>query len=149
MKNEKLARISVTIPTEVLGRLDEMAAARGFANRSQALTELVRGELVTHHAADERTEIAGTITLVYDHHKPHLQALLTTCQHDAPELIVSTLHVHLNHHYCLEVLVVRGPAGQVQKMADALVSAKGVQHGRLTITTTEEDLGGGHNHAHG
>ena len=141
------------MPAEVLRRLDEMAAARGFANRSQALTELVRGELVTHHAADARAEIAGTITLVYDHHKPHLQALLTTYQHDAPDLIVSTLHVHLDHHYCLEVLVVRGAAGRVQKMADALVSAKGVQHGRLTITTTTQDLGAGHSgsgtHNHG
>jgi CopG family transcriptional regulator, nickel-responsive regulator len=82
------------------------------------------------------------VTLVYDQHHRGLQEALTDVQHDHYEAIISTLHVHLDHHNCLEVLVVRGQALAVQKMADKLIGAKGVKHGKLTITTTGKDLPG-------
>jgi CopG family nickel-responsive transcriptional regulator len=85
-------------------------------------------------------EIAGTITLVYDHHKQHVQATLTDIQHDHHEVIISTMHVHLDHHNCLEVLVVRGRASLIKKIADELIGAKGVKHGKLTVTTTGKEL---------
>ena len=85
-------------------------------------------------------EIAGTITLVYDHHKQHVQATLTDIQHDHHEVIISTLHVHLDHHNCLEVLVVRGKAATIKKIADELIAAKGVKHGKLTVTSSGKDL---------
>jgi len=97
---------------------------------------MARRELVEHRTERGDGEIAGTITLVYDHHKRHLQALLTDLQHDNLQAIVSTLHVHLDHDNCLEVLVVRGNAEAIKKLADSLISAKGVKHGKLSITST-------------
>ena len=133
-------RFSVSLPSTLLGDLDAMVCEKGWSNRSQAIGDLVRAGLVEHRQQQEDREIAGTITLVYDHHKPHLQELLTGIQHDHPETIISTLHVHLDHHNCLEVLVVKGRAGAIRKMADTLMAAKGVKHGKLTITTTGSDL---------
>ena len=93
-----------------------------------------------HRQKFGREEIAGTITLVYDHHKQHVQSTLTEIQHDHHGLIISSIHVHLDHHNCLEVLVVRGQAGLIKKIADALIAAKGVKHGKLTVTTTGKDM---------
>src|SRR5208283_1192826 len=109
-------------------------------NRSQAIADMIRAQLVEHRQKSGTAEIAGTITLVYDHHKQHVQATLTDIQHDHHSVIVSTLHVHLDHDNCLEVLVVRGKADIIQKIADELITAKGVKHGQLTVTTTGQDL---------
>ena len=87
-------------------------------------------------------EIAGTITLVYDHHKRDLQSKLTDIQHDHEGLIISVLHVHLDHHNCMEVLAVRGRADAVRKLADGLIAVKGVKHGKLTVTTTGKEFHG-------
>ena len=140
MKTTGLQRFSVSMPAELVRQLDAMLHAKGFANRSQALGELVRARLVEHHQEAGDRELAGTITLVYDHHKPHLQTALTDIQHDHHGVIISTLHVHLDHHHCMEVLAVRGAAARIRSIADALTSAKGVQHGQLTITTTGREL---------
>jgi CopG family nickel-responsive transcriptional regulator len=105
-----------------------------------AVAEMVRSQLVDHYQQFGDQTIAGTITLVYDHHKPHLQEILTRMQHDYRDSIVSTLHVHLDHDNCLEVLVVRGRAQAIKSIADRLTTAKGVKHGRLTVTTTGNDL---------
>ena len=101
---------------------------------------MIRDRLVEHRQKFGTEDIAGTITLVYDHHKPHLQATLTDIQHDHHDVILSTVHVHLDHHNCLEVLLVRGKAAVIKKIADELISAKGVKHGKLTVTTTGKDL---------
>jgi CopG family transcriptional regulator, nickel-responsive regulator len=84
--------------------------------------------------------VAGTITLVYDHHRPNVQECLTDLQHKHLEMIISTVHVHLDHHNCLEVLVVRGKASVVKGIAEHLIAVRGVKHGKLTITTTGKDL---------
>lgn len=119
-----------------------MAIQKGYGNRSLLIADMIRDWLVEHRQQLGEGEIAGTITLVYDHHKPHLQEGLTSIQHDYHALIISTLHVHLDHHNCLEVLVLRGKAVQIRKLADELIGAKGVKHGKLTITTTGKDLVG-------
>jgi CopG family nickel-responsive transcriptional regulator len=133
-------RFSVSLSRALLNDLDKMVREKGWANRSQAIADLVRAGLVEHHQQEEDREIAGTITLVYDHHKPQLQATLTDIQHDHHEVIISTLHVHLDHHNCLEVLVVKGKAGVIRRIGDELIAAKGVKHGKLTITSTGQDL---------
>ena len=140
MKQEQVSRFSVSLPPRLLEQLDGMAKEKGYENRSQAIADMIRAQLVDHRQRFGTAEIAGTITLVYDHHKPHLQATLTDIQHDHHDVIVSTLHVHLDHHNCLEVLVVRGQAGIIKKIADELVAAKCVKHGKLTVTTTGKDL---------
>jgi CopG family transcriptional regulator, nickel-responsive regulator len=140
MSNDGTARISVSLPSELLRQLDEMMEQKGYDNRSLAVADMVRDSLVEHRQRLGNAEIAGTITLVYDHHKQHVQATLTDIQHDHHEVIISTMHVHLDHHNCLEVLVVRGRASLVKKIADELIGAKGVKHGKLTVTTTGKEL---------
>lgn len=133
-------RFTVSVPRDLAKQLDQMTREKGYGNRSMAVADLIRAGLVEHRQRLGNQEIVGTITLVYDHHKPHVQAALTDIQHDHHEVIISTLHVHLDHHNCLEVLVVRGQAGPIKKIADELLSAKGVKHGKLTVTSTGKDL---------
>jgi CopG family nickel-responsive transcriptional regulator len=140
MKKETAARFSVSLPPALLTQFDAMSADRGYDNRSLAIADMIRAQLVDFQQRMDTGEIAGTITLVYDHHKPHLQASLTNIQHDHHEVILSTVHVHLDHHNCLEVLIVRGRASIIRKIADELIAAKGVKHGKLTVTTTGKDL---------
>jgi CopG family nickel-responsive transcriptional regulator len=142
MKKETVSRFSMSLPPSLLRQLDEMSGDKGYDNRSQAIADMIRDRLIEHRQKFGNEEICGTITLVYDHHKPHLQATLTDIQHDHHHVILSTVHVHLDHHNCLEVLLVRGKAAIVKKIADELVAAKGVKHGKLTVTTTGKDLPG-------
>jgi len=117
-----------------------MTSEKGYDNRSLAVADLVRAALVEHRQNLDDQDIAGTITLVYDHHKQHVQAALTDIQHDHHDVIISTLHVHLDHHNCLEVLVVRGQSKTIKRIADELIAAKGVKHGKLTVTSSGTDL---------
>ena len=135
-----VARFSISLPAELAGQLDRMTRQKGYDNRSLAVADMIRAHLVEHQQQFGDKEIAGTITLLYDHRKQHVQAALTDIQHDHHEVIISTIHVHLDHHNCLEVLVVRGQAGVVKKIADELTAAKGVKHGKLTVTSTGKDL---------
>jgi CopG family nickel-responsive transcriptional regulator len=139
-KHEGVVRFSVSVPRQLAVQLDRMTRQKGYDNRSLAVADMIRAHLVEHRQNFGDEEIAGTITLVYDHHKQHVQAALTDIQHDHQAVIVSTLHVHLDHHNCLEVLVVRGQAGGIKKIADELIAAKGVKHGKLTVTTSGKDL---------
>jgi CopG family nickel-responsive transcriptional regulator len=136
----ELSRIGVAIDSDLLSRFDKLIARRGYANRSEAFRDLIREELV--EASWERPDsiVVGTVTLVYDHHVRLLSERLTDMQHDHYHNILSTLHVHLDHDHCLEVLVVKGKASVVQKIADSLISTKGVKLGKLTIATTGAGL---------
>jgi CopG family transcriptional regulator, nickel-responsive regulator len=140
MKKHHLCRFSISMREDLVAQLDAMTKARGFANRSQAIAEMVRSQLVEHQGQKSSAEIAGTVTLVYDHHQRNVQSMLTHIQHDYGELIISAMHVHLNHHNCLEVLAVRGAAKSIKLMADKLIAAKGVKHGKLTVTATGEEF---------
>ena len=139
-KPARVSRFSVSLPAGLLGELDAMAGEKGYDNRSLLIADMIRDWLVEHKQQRGRQEIVGTITLVYDHHKPHLQQALTAIQHDHHAAIIAAMHVHMDHHNCLEVLAVRGKASAIRRMADALIGAKGVKHGKLTITTTGSDL---------
>jgi CopG family nickel-responsive transcriptional regulator len=140
MKKQTVSRFSVSLPPSLLEQLDQMAREKSYDNRSQAIADMIRDHLVEHRQKFGNEEIAGTITLVYDHHKQHVQEALTNIQHDHHEVILSTVHAHLDHHNCLEVLLLRGRAGAIRKIADELIAAKGVKHGKLTMTTTGKDL---------
>lgn len=135
-----MVRFSVSMAGDLVDRLDAMARDKGYANRSQTLAHIVRAQLVEHYAQISDREIAGTVTLVYDHHKRDLQAKLTDIQHDHEELIISVLHVHLDHHNCMEVLAIRGKADRIKRLADGLIAVKGVKHGKLTVTTTGKEF---------
>ncbi|MEW6363485.1 MAG: nickel-responsive transcriptional regulator NikR [Acidobacteriota bacterium] len=137
---ESAVRFSISLPAPIARDLDRMARERGYDNRSHAVADMARAQLVEHRRELGDREIAGTITLVYDHHKRHLQELLTSIQHDHGRLIIATLHVHLDHDNCMEVLAVRGRARRIKAVADALIGSKGVKHGKLTVTTTGKDM---------
>ena len=136
----ELSRIGVAIESDLLKKFDDHIARRGYTNRSEAFRDLIRGELVAESWERPSSQVVGTVTLVYNHHVRLLNEKLTDMQHEFHEHILSTLHVHLDHDNCLEVLVVRGKAAAVNKIADALISTKGVMHGRLTITSSGADL---------
>jgi CopG family nickel-responsive transcriptional regulator len=140
MKKDTVTRFSVSLPPSLLDQLDQMTREKSYDNRSLAIADMIRDRLVEHRQKHSQEEIAGTITLVYDHHRQHVQETLTDIQHDHHEIILSSVHVHLDHHNCLEVLIVRGKAGVIRRIADELIAAKGVKHGKLTVTTTGKDL---------
>jgi CopG family nickel-responsive transcriptional regulator len=140
MQNPGVARISVSMHKSLLQKLDRMVREKGYDNRSHAIANMIAADLVEHRSELGDAESVGTVTLVYDHHKPHVQETLTAMQHDHLHSIVSALHVHLDHHNCLEVLVVRGNASELRAFADRLIGARGVKHGKLSITSTGKDL---------
>lgn len=132
----ELSRIGVAIDSDLLEKFDQLIAKRGYTNRSEAFRDLIRDELVQLAWEMPESEVVGTVTLVYNHHVRQLGDRLTDIQHDHHHEVLSTLHVHLDHDHCLEVLAVKGKAAVVQKLADTLISTKGVKHGRLTITVS-------------
>ena len=135
-----VARFSISLPAELAEQLERMSHEKGYDNRSLAVADMIRAHLVEHRQNFGDEEIAGTITLLYDHHKQHVQAALTDIQHDHHEVIIATLHVHLDHHNCMELLAVRGKAAVIKRIADELIAAKGGKHGKLTVTSTGQTL---------
>ena len=132
----ELSRIGVAIDADLLERFDELIAARGYTNRSEAFRDMIRDELIDQASEAPESEVVGTLTLVYNHHVRMLGDKLTDMQHSHFHHILSTLHVHLDHDNCLEVLVIKGRSNEVKAIADALISTKGIKHGKLTITST-------------
>lgn len=124
----------------LLRTLDRMVREKGYNNRSLAITDMIADSFVEHQRELGDAEAVGTVTIVYDHHRPHVQQNLTDLQHEHLHTIISALHVHLDHHNCLEVMVVRGRASAIQSLADRLIGAKGVKHGKLSITATGKEL---------
>lgn len=135
MKND-LMHFSVAMPEELLMRFDQLVARRGLAkNRSEVVRDLVRDALIEEECGDPFAEVMGTLTIVYDHHSNDLQEKLHLIQHDFFANIISTLHVHVDAHICLEVIVMRGEADRVQDIANRILGTKGVQNGKLVLTT--------------
>lgn len=136
----ELTRFGISIDDRLLQRFDEMTQQKGYINRSEAIRDLIRAALVEDQWGRGEEEIVGTVTLVYDHHTRDLSEKLTEQQHTHHDDIVSTLHVHLDAHHCLEVVVVRGKARDVKRLADELIGTKGVKHGKLVTSTTGQEL---------
>ncbi|MCI8468626.1 MAG: nickel-responsive transcriptional regulator NikR [Eggerthellaceae bacterium] len=140
MSND-LMRFSVAMPEDLLVRFDRLVARRGLAkNRSEVVRDLVRDALVEDECSTPGVEVMGTLTIVFDHHASDLQEKLHSIQHDYFASIVSSLHVHVDEHTCLEVIVIRGETGVVQDIANLILGTKGVQNGRLVLTTTGQHL---------
>lgn len=135
-KSDKLARFTVSLPESLLDELDAMVKQRGFANRSQAVAALARDGLVETAAHLGTASVAGTINLVYDHTQRGLQAKLAAIQHKYYLMVVASMHVHLEDHQYMEVLLVQGPARQLQSLANELIATRGVKQGKLTLTAT-------------
>jgi len=135
----ELVRFGVSLEYGLLTKFDRLIKKRGYATRSEALRDLIRQELVKNEWEEDQ-EVAGTITFIYDHHRRGLSSQLTDLQHGHQDTIISTQHIHLDHHNCLEIVAVKGKASEVQELADALRSVKGVRHGALSMTSTGKEI---------
>lgn len=130
-----VSRISISLPEHLLRQLDSMVVARGFESRSQAIAEMVNQQLVEHRQELGEDIMAGTITLVYDHSTPGLKQQLADLQRQHLSEVISSLHVHLMHAHTMEVILVQGPARQLQYIADRMLTCRGVITGKLQLTT--------------
>jgi CopG family nickel-responsive transcriptional regulator len=138
-----LERIGVSLEDDLLARFDRLIAEKGYENRSEAIRDLIRDALVQRAWSGEsgaREERVAVVTLVYDHDSSSLAQKLAHIQHENHKAVVSALHVHMDAHNCLEVLVLRGPGKDLLAMGEGLVSTKGVKYGKLVPATTGQDL---------
>ena len=133
-------RFGVSLHGDLLEQFDALCERQGCPSRSEALRDIIRNALVQDALQSENSDAAGVLTLIYDHHVRDLSRKLTERQHDAHDRIVTTLHVHLDHHNCLEILVLKGKAGELRALADQLRAIRGVTHGTFSITAIGADL---------
>lgn len=144
-----LVRMSVAIPKDLLEQLDRLAERRGImTNRSEVVRDLVREKLVEEDVADPAAEVVGSVTMVYDHHLPGVTQRLDEIQHEHLDVVVSKMHVHLDHGACLETIAVRGTSDEVHALADKLLGTKGVRHGKLVCVAAESGEEHCHDHHH-
>jgi CopG family nickel-responsive transcriptional regulator len=137
---EKIVRFGVSMDSRLLKQFDKYINQKGYANRSEAIRDLIRNNLVEEEWKVGTGETVGTITIIYNHHKRELTDTLTNIQHKYHASMISTMHVHLDSHNCLEVLVVKGKAREIKIVADRLIGTKGVIHGKLTTATLGKDF---------
>jgi CopG family nickel-responsive transcriptional regulator len=135
-----ITRFGISLDDKLLERFDKLISEKGYSNRSEAIRDLIRDSLVKGEWEVGTEETVGTITLVYSHDTRELTDTLTDLQHHFYTSIISTMHVHLDKHNCLEVLVVRGRARDIKRIADRLIGTKGVKHGKLSVTTTGREI---------
>lgn len=135
-----ITRFGVSLDSDLLEEFDGLIAGRGYTNRSEALRDLIRNELVAEKWKAGSEQAVAVVSIVYDHHELDLPKKLTDIQHESHDLVVSTLHVHLSHHSCLEVLVLRGRGNKIKSLGDRLVSTRGVKHGEVFLTTSSDSL---------
>ena len=131
---EKITRFGVSIEPDLLKKFDKIIKKEGYTNRSEAIRDLVRRDLIREENKDPNAESIGTLTMIYDHHTGNLTDKLLNLQHDHTKEILSTTHIHIDHNNCLEVLILKGKTGKIQKLADNIRSLKGIKHGELVIT---------------
>jgi CopG family nickel-responsive transcriptional regulator len=132
-----LERVSLAIEKSLIERFDALVERDGKANRSEAMRDLIRNRLIEEEVNTGRSESVGTLTLVYDHHKRELSDRLTATGHDHHGQVMASMHVHLDHDNCLEVLALRGRAKELRQLAERLIGMKGVKHGKLVLSSTQ------------
>lgn len=135
-----IVRFGISLDSALLERFDGRIKKKDYANRSEAIRDLIRDSLVVEEWESATAETVGTITLVYSHDTRELPDNLTDLQHHYHNSIISAMHIHLDEHNCLEVIVVKGRAKDIKTIADRLIGTKGVKHGKLTVTTTGKRL---------
>ena len=132
-----LSRFGVSLEEDLLAAFDLSIGGMGYQNRSEAIRDLIRDHLIQKKVGVGDTEVIGVVTLVYDHRVHHLSDLLADMQHKADVVVSASLHIHLDEHNCLEVIVIRGRADKVHQIASKLIATKGVQNGKLVTTMPE------------
>jgi len=137
---EKTIRFSISLEIELSRKFDRWMKKNGYDNRSEAIRDFIRDKLVEEEWKDEQAEVVAILALVYDHESRELPQALTNIQHQHYALILSSTHVHLDRHNCLEAIIMKGKAGLIKKVANDLLSQRRVKHGRLMISTTGQQI---------
>lgn len=132
---DKIIRKGIAFDGELLNEFDKLIKKKGYKNRSEAIRDLIRKELVEQEKQNPESVMMATLTIVYDHHKHHVQDELTHIQHHHPNIIRSSLHIHIDHDNCLEVIIIEGKVKDIQKLSDEIIATKGVKYGKLVLTT--------------
>lgn len=131
---EKITRFGISLDQQLLRQYDELIKSEGYTNRSEAIRDLIRERLVKINVNNPQQDAIATLTMIYDHHGGNLTNRLLDIQHDHHTEILTTTHIHIDHTNCLEVLVLKGKAGRIQKLANNIKALKGIKHGELVIT---------------
>ena len=134
-----LKRFSISVDENLLNRFDKYILERSYDNRSEAIRDLIRNSFVKDEWKSD-SEVIGVISVVYDHHHRRLQERITELQHDHHNHVIATTHVHVDHDNCLEVIIIRGKAKNVQKISESLKALRGVKNCNLTMSSTGGDL---------
>ncbi len=135
----ELSRTGISLEQDLLAGFDRLIAKRGYKNRSEALRDLIREALLSE-AIESNNPVVGTLTVVYDHHVPNLTQKLTEIQHHAGTMVLAATHVHLDHHYCLEVIIMKGRSKEIREVADRMLATRGVELGKLVLTNSGAEL---------
>lgn len=137
-----LVRFSIAIPNKLLDEFDRYASQRGLLmNRSEAIRNLMRDALVDDELTDPAACVVGSLTIVFDHDTPDLTHKIDEVEHNYPGVIISSMHVHLDEEYCMEVIALRGVLSKVNELSNCLLGIKGITHGKLTVAATMDHLG--------
>ena len=135
---EQIQRIGVSLENDLLSRFDKMIADKGYSNRSEALRDLIRDKLTDERLADPKTKAVAAVFVVYDHHQARLAQKLIEFQHTQFLKCIATMHVHLDHHNCMEMILLKGKVSEITKLGDNIVSLKGVKLGKVNLITAEK-----------
>ena len=134
---EQIERIGISLESYLLGEFDKLISAKGYKNRSEAVRDLIRDDLSKQKVANPKAKAVAAVCLVYDHHQTELMRKMTGLQHSHLLHTICTMHVHLDKHDCMEVIVLKGAVGEIEKMADMLVSLKGVKLGKVNLISAD------------
>ena len=135
----KLVRFGVSIPEDLSKKFDEHIKKKHYPNRSEAIRDLIRKELIKKEIALNE-EVVGVLHILYDHHRRELDDRLIDLQHDYYHIVLSSMHIHLDHDNCIEVILLRGKSQEVKELAEKLIATKGVKHGHMNLTSTGKNL---------
>ncbi len=137
---DELFRFGVSISAQLLSQFDHLIGQKGYVNRSEAIRDLIRKHLVEHEWEQGDKETIGTLTIVYNHHVRELSDRLDHLQHKHYNNVTATMHVHLDEHNCLEVMILRGKPAEIRSLADHILGVKGVKHGKFVMTSLGREL---------
>ena len=136
MTSDAIIRFSISLPQELLGSLDEKIAEHGYASRSEYVRDLIRGQIVEDLWSIPTEKVIGVLTLIYDHHQRELLQKIMDIQHNADAEILCSTHVHINHHNCIETVIIKGTPEQIENIANKIGGLKGINFSKLTKTAT-------------
>ena len=130
----KITRFGISIEPELLKQFDKIIIKEGYTNRSEKIRDLIRKNLINNEIKNPDSKAVGTLTIIYDHHTGNLTNKLLNIQHEHNNEILTTTHVHIDHQNCLEVIVLKGKIGNIQKLTNNIIALKGIKNGKLVIT---------------